>query len=1653
MKYRTAYPRKSSIAAVLTLLLLASQAFFLKTEASTVVFSDSFTGTTIDTAKWTESDPGGLGGTVGNVRQNDTLTMTGTGGWGTYGLVSTATYDRTAGDLEFEVDWVCNTSGIPGIGYGDPGVLTGGGVSYTVYASGGTLHLSRQLSNGNAEDKTAGTCTNGTTYHLKLVVDDVTGATLYVNGSDTAAATVTGGTFSNKSFFVQSHTATNVFDNVSISTANAASEPDAPTGLAGTPSSQQILLNWTAPISNGGASITDYLVEYKLTATSTWSTFSDGTSAATSATVTGLTNGQSYDFRVSAVNSVGTGTTSGIAIATPSLSVPTVPRSLAATSGESGQSSLSWAAPLDSGGALVTDYLVEYKQSATSTWSTFNDGVSTALSAVVTGLTNNQAYNFRVSATNSVGTGAASTAATGTPSTAALTDAFTGTAIDTDKWIETDAGGAGGTAGSVTQNGALSIASGSHTWGTQDGVRTVNTYDRTNGNVSMEFSVARTSCGTGVAVAAGYGDFDFTVGGSTAYIFLANTTNWEIYYWVNGTNQSGSPVAVSGITSCTNDVPNTFKIVALQSGGAQVYVNGSDTPSATLSGGTFTNKPFWIGSGTTPGGTSTYDDVVIIEPATGPYAPTGLTPTAGSGQVQLAWTPGSDNGAAITDYIVEYKLSSTSTWSTFADGTSATTAATVTGLTNGLNYSFRVSAVNSNGTGQVSSTAAAQPISSTPTAPVATGVSISGAVSLGEQVTGTYAFSDANGDTETTSLFRWLRADSAGGSYAAIPGATSANYTVVSDDLGKYLKFEVTPIAGATPTTGTAVLSAASAQVAEVDYINQILSTGQSLSVGVAASPALSTTQPYSNIMLSGGGGGIGTGTSFTPLVESSVETISSAMANTITANEAGNDYDVLVSLHGVSGYTYSQLKKGTSPYATGQLQVTRAKAAAESLGRVTRVIGVTTIHGETDNFNGVDGPTYQGYLEEWQSDYENDVKAITGQSGTIPLFLDQMSSFASSYAMTATSAIPIYQLKAAEDNPGKIVVVGPKYQFNYSDRHHLTAASSRWAGEYYGKVIKHVAVDHETWRPLSPDSAERTDNVIYADFHVPEGELAFDTTLVSARDNYGFEYYDTTSSATISSVELYDEDTVKITLSQTPTGQNQRLRYAYTGVPGTDTGAQNDGSAAGNLRDTDPYPSLYGNTLYNWAVHFDEPITVDADAPVISAVEESGIGAVGATIAWITNEPATSQIEYGLTSTYTASSTESGTRATSHSRALSGLAACTTYHYRVRGEDVGNNVRYSSDDTFTTTCTGNAEVATASEAVITTGAGGTVSVSGLGLTVPAAFTATSSSVVFQAKELVAGTFFSSAGVPANRENVGGLVVNLTALTDIGALLHSFDQPLSVTFSYDDADIAGVEESSLAIYRYDGSDWHLLDECVVDTAGNSVTCETTAFSDFGLFGEESEVVDSDSGSSGHGRSSRRSRAVADPADAAPVPSAPAAAVFSRDLELGTIHDEVRLLQQYLNKNGSTIAATGVGSPGLETNFFGALTKAAVARFQQANGILPASGYFGPLTRALVNGSASAEAPAAPNPATVSAGPSVYARDLDVGMTGEDVKALQVYLNSHGHAVAEAGPGSKGSETMMFGYATQAALMRFQQAHGITPAAGYFGPKTRMMLSQ
>jgi hypothetical protein len=89
---------------------------------------------------------------------------------------------------------------------------------------------------------------------------------------------------------------------------------------------------------------------------------------------------------------------------------------------------------------------------------------------------------------------------------------------------------------------------------------------------------------------------------------------------------------------------------------------------------------------------------------------------------------------------------------------------------------------------------------------------------------------------------------------------------------------------------------------------------------------------------------------------------------------------------------------------------------------------------------------------------------------------------------------------------------------------------------------------------------------------------------------------------------------------------------------------------------------------------------------------------------------------------------------------------------------------------------------------------------------------------------------------------------------------------------------------------------------------------------------------------------------------APTPGVGAATapiLFTKYLTLGITDPQVLALQKYLNAKGYLVALSGIGSAGNETSFFGALTKAAVIKYQKANNIDPI-GVVGPLTRAALN---------------------------------------------------------------------------------------------------
>jgi hypothetical protein len=94
---------------------------------------------------------------------------------------------------------------------------------------------------------------------------------------------------------------------------------------------------------------------------------------------------------------------------------------------------------------------------------------------------------------------------------------------------------------------------------------------------------------------------------------------------------------------------------------------------------------------------------------------------------------------------------------------------------------------------------------------------------------------------------------------------------------------------------------------------------------------------------------------------------------------------------------------------------------------------------------------------------------------------------------------------------------------------------------------------------------------------------------------------------------------------------------------------------------------------------------TLAAPAPVISNVVAGSITSSGATITWNTDQASNSQVEYGTTTAYGSMTTLNQTLVTSHSQALTGLLATTTYHYRIHTTNASGTQGISGDFTFTT--------------------------------------------------------------------------------------------------------------------------------------------------------------------------------------------------------------------------------------------------------------------------------------------------------------------------------------------------------------------------------
>ena len=502
--------------------------------------------------------------------------------------------------------------------------------------------------------------------------------------------------------------------NVANATTDARA-PDAPTGLRAVPSglggTNQILLSWTRPSSDGGSAITGYRIEMSSNGISGWTAVAANTgSTATTYLHGGLAPGTARFYRVAALNAVGRGDYSVVARGATNAGRPSQPLGLRARADGPRSITLSWTVPASDNGARVTGYRVRARGPNDGNWITIvgNTG-STATTYTHRNLRPNTSYRYQVAAINSVGAGAWSLEArTSThPDVPSAPLDLRATPIGTSQINLT---------WSPPRNNGGAPVLGYRIEGSSDGGRTWRII-RSNTGSTVGFYAHRglqpastwhyrvqavNAAGLGAASNVARATTEATVPGAprdlaaeadgTSRIDLA----WEPPATDGGASISGYRIEVSddGGRSWNTLVANTRSA-------RTAYAHTGLAPASTRHYRVSAINR--VGTGNASGVASATTDATVPDP------PTGLTATAISPtQIDLAWTaPGYDGGAPISGYRIEVSETGAGWTNLNANTGSTSTSFSHTGLLPGSRRFYRVSAINRAGVGDPSGVASA----------------------------------------------------------------------------------------------------------------------------------------------------------------------------------------------------------------------------------------------------------------------------------------------------------------------------------------------------------------------------------------------------------------------------------------------------------------------------------------------------------------------------------------------------------------------------------------------------------------------------------------------------------------------------------------------------------------------------------------------------------------------------------------------------------------------------------------------------------------------------------------------------------------------------------------------------------------------------------
>jgi hypothetical protein len=375
-------------------------------------------------------------------------------------------------------------------------------------------------------------------------------------------------------------------------------------------------------------------------------------------------------------------------------------------------------------------------------------------------------------------------------------------------------------------------------------------------------------------------------------------------------------------------------------------------------------------------------------------------------------------------------------------------------------------------------------------------------------------------------------------------------------------------------------------------------SYGQSLAVGGDANrpnSVVSVTPAYNSIMPNLGVRSSDYGqrkfTSFVPLVErlssdgKMGETPCSGACFMFNQALADKTFQLFAVASGRSSQSVEALSVAPD-YTRLTNDITYANTIAVAKGKTFSLRAVSYIQGEADITLGTSYDTYLQTLSQLNTNVNNDILPITGQSSAIPFVVGQTSSTNRSTASMAYPAMALAQLYLCMNNQN-FTLGTPMYMFNFlADNTHLSAANYRILGAYQGYAAKKFIVDGVK-NFIYATSAIAVNNTIMVSFNVPVAPLVFDTVRVTNPGNYGFVATDSNGvKIKIKSVTIVNGNTVQIVCLR----KASALKYA---INGTYKKAGRLSGPRGCLRDSqgdsiifDPQGSNW--PLYNWTPIFD---------------------------------------------------------------------------------------------------------------------------------------------------------------------------------------------------------------------------------------------------------------------------------------------------------------------------------------------------------------------------------------------------------------------------------------------------------------------------------